>query len=344
MVSREQKVRVGIFFIIGILLVTLLFSITLGRTLFREQKIYHIKFQNTSVSGLDVGGNVKYHGINVGEIKDIEVSKEDIGDVIVTISVDEETPIKRDMKANLAMMGITGLKQIELTGGTNRSEDLPEGGYIETGSSAIADITGEAQVIADKLELLLNNLNNFANTENQQAFSDILTHTDYILETNREKITRTIDHSERTASHLDSTSENLQASSSRLRELIEEGKLEQMLENMVEMSEAAQRFIDDTGKGLRPERLDQITANIAEFTALMKGEDTTGLIKETSEILLELKQILKQTDETSQLIDMTVLRSSRDIVEAIKTLSETLENLNEFSRIISEEPSRLIEF
>ena len=76
MVSREQKVRVGIFFIIGILLVTLLFSITLGRTLFREQKIYHIKFQNTSVSGLDVGGNVKYHGINVGEIKDIEVSKE----------------------------------------------------------------------------------------------------------------------------------------------------------------------------------------------------------------------------------------------------------------------------
>jgi phospholipid/cholesterol/gamma-HCH transport system substrate-binding protein len=280
----------------------------------------------------------------VGEIKDIEVSKDDIGDVIVTISVDEETPIKRDMKANLAMMGITGLKQIELTGGTNRSEDLPEDGFIETGSSAIADITGEAQVIADKLELLLNNLNNFANTENQQAFADILANTDYILETNRQKITRTIDHGEKTAANLDTASDNLQASSSRLRELIEDGKLEELLDNMIDMSETAVAFVEDTGEGLRPERLDQITANIAEFTALMKGEDTTGLIKETSEILVELKQILKQTDETSQVIDMTVLRSSRDIVEAIETLSETLENLNEFSRIISEDPSRLIEF
>ncbi len=77
---------------------------------------------------------------------------------------------------------------------------------------------------------------------------------------------------------------------------------------------------------------------------MLKSENTGGLIQKTSEVLVELKSILRQTDETTQLIDMTVLKSSRDIVEAIETLNDTLENLNEFSRIISEEPSRLIEF
>ncbi len=344
MVSKEQKVRVGLFFLIGIILVSALFLISIGRALFSEKKTYHIKFQNTSVSGLDVGGNVRYQGINVGEIQSIEVSEEDIGDIIVTVRVDEETPIKEDMKANLAMMGITGLKQIELTGGTNQAEDLPEGGYIKTGSSAIADITGEAQIIADKLELLLNNLNNFADMDNQQAVSDILANTSYILEKNRDTISVTIDHSARVSANLEKATEELAVSAAYLREFIEAGKVDMIFENMVRVSESTEQLVQDFSRNIRPERLDTITANIAEFTGMLKSENTGGLIQKTSEVLVELKSILRQTDETTQLIDMTVLKSSRDIVEAIETLNDTLENLNEFSRIISEEPSRLIEF
>jgi phospholipid/cholesterol/gamma-HCH transport system substrate-binding protein len=344
MVSKEQKVRVGLFFLIGILLVSALFFISLGRALFTPKKTYHIKFENTSVSGLDVGGNVRYQGINVGEIQRIEVSREDIGNIIVTIRVDEETPIKEDMKANLAMMGITGLKQIELTGGTNQAKDLPEGAYIKTGTSAIANITGEAQIIADKLELLLNNLNNFADLDNQQAVSDILANTSYILEKNRDAISVTIDHSARVSANLEKATEELAVSAAYLREFIEAGKVDMIFENMVRVSESTEQLVQDFSKNIRPERLDTITANIAEFTAMLKSEDTGGLIQKTSEVLVELKSILRQTDKTTQLIDMTVLKSSRDIVEAIETLNDTLENLNEFSRIISEEPSRLIEF
>lgn len=344
MITREQKVRVGIFFLIGILLITALFFLSVGRMIFREKKIYHIKFEDMSISGLDVGGNVKYHGITVGEIEDIVVSKEDIGDIIVTIGVDKDTPIKKDMKANLAMMGITGLKQIELTGGSNKAEDLPEDGFIETGSSALADITGEAQIIADKVELLLNNLNNFARIENQQAFSDILANTNYLLENNKEEISRTIGLSEKLAQNLTETSENLRISSGRIRRLAEEDQLELMMENMVTVTEETKALIEDFGDTVKPGRLDQITENIAEFTALIKGENTSDLFDQTAEILLELKSILQQTEKTSQLIDMTALKSSRDIVDAIETLNETLENLNEFSRIISEDPSRLIEF
>ncbi|MFO7849438.1 MAG: MlaD family protein, partial [Spirochaetia bacterium] len=88
MATKEQKIRVGLFFFIGLVLIAALFLFALGKNLFEEKKIYHIKFQDISVSGLEVGSNVKYHGITVGEIKNIEVSGDDIGDVVVTIAVD----------------------------------------------------------------------------------------------------------------------------------------------------------------------------------------------------------------------------------------------------------------
>ncbi|MDZ7793949.1 MAG: MlaD family protein [Spirochaetia bacterium] len=344
MITREQKVRVGVFFFIGAFLIAALFFISFGRTLFQEKKIYFIRFEDTSVNGLEVGGNVKYNGINIGEVKSIEVSSEDIGHVIVTISVDKDTPIKEDMKANLVMMGITGLKQIELTGGTNRAEDLEPGGFIETGSSAIADITGEAQIIADKVELLLNNLNSFASSANQQAVSDILANTDYFIEQNRDKLSNVIAHTEVISSDLRSAGADIRRSAEVLREKIEGEQIDTILNNAVEVTESAQQMVDDMREVMRPERIDQITGNIAEFTEMMKGEATQQMLAETGNILTEIKGILKQTDRTSQLIDMTVLKSSRDIVDAIKTLNEALKNLNEFSRIISEDPSRLIDF
>jgi phospholipid/cholesterol/gamma-HCH transport system substrate-binding protein len=344
MVTSEQKVRIGIFFFAGIILITALFFISFGRTLFRDEKIYHIKFENTSVSGLEVGGNVKYHGINVGEIEKIEVSEEDISDVIVTISVSEGTPIKKDMDANLVMMGITGLKQIELSGGTNRSEDLPEGGFIETGTSAIADITGEAQIIADKVELLVNNLNNFASTANQQAFSDILANTDYLLEHNTGTINAAISDTAATVSNLKTASADIRSSAAYVKDLTEGKTLDRAVQQMIEAAESAELLVEDFRGSMQPERLDKITKNIEDFTAMMKESNTDQLIRETGEILAELRTILQQTDKTSQLIDMTVLKSSRDLVDAIESLNETMENLNEFSRIISEDPSRLIEF
>lgn len=332
------------FFFIGIFLITALFFISFGRTLFQEKKIYFVRFEDTSVNGLEIGGNVKYNGINIGEIKSIEVSSDDIGHVIVTISVDEDTPIKEDMKANLVMMGITGLKQIELTGGTNRSEDLEPGGFIETGSSSIADITGEAQIIADKVELLLNNLNNFADSANQQAVSDILANTDYFIEQNSGKLSNVITDSEVIASNLRRAGEDIRRSAAVMREKIEGEQVDTILNNAVEVSESAQQMVDDMRKVIRPERIDQITGNLAEFTEMMKGDATQQMLAETGNILAEIKSILEQTEETSQLIDMTVLKSSRDIVDAINTLNEALKNLNEFSRIISEDPSRIIDF
>ncbi|MFO7850258.1 MAG: hypothetical protein R6V67_09885, partial [Spirochaetia bacterium] len=235
-------------------------------------------------------------------------------------------------------------KQIELSGGTNQAEELPEGSTIEAGSSALADITGDAQIIADKAELLLNNLNNFTSTANQEAFSDILANINYLLDNNAEKITQTVDNTEEITSNLNLASEDIRESSQDIREKIEGEEIDLIIDNILSFSESADLLTAELRSSVNPEKLDEISDNIVEFTDMMKGNETRDLLEGTSDILLELRKILEQTDETSQVIDMTVLRSSRDLVDAIRTLGETMKNLNEFSRIISEDPSRIIDF
>ncbi len=344
MITREQKIRVGFFFLAGILLMAVLLAASLGKALFQKEKIYYIQFKDTSVNGLEVGSTVKYRGINIGTVDDISVSKEDISNIIVTISVAEETPIKEDMKANLVMMGITGMKQIELYGGTNVSKPLPPGSKIPPGSSALADITGDAKILADKAELLLNNLNGFTRKENQEAFRGILTKIDFILEENSQEITTILKSTAVITEDLSRTTDDLEIAMEELRKLTETGKLETLTDELIGLTENLNTQTAQWGKSLPPERLTAISRNIEEFTAALKASRTTELLAETESAIREMKTILEQAGKTSETVDMAVLRSSRDIVRAIETLNETLTNLNEFSRVISDDPSRLINF
>jgi phospholipid/cholesterol/gamma-HCH transport system substrate-binding protein len=71
-------------------------------------------------------------------------------------------------------MGITGLKYIEITGGTNSSAALKAGSEIPTKKSMMSSITGKAEVIMAKVELLLNNLNEISNPDSLKSIRQIL--------------------------------------------------------------------------------------------------------------------------------------------------------------------------
>jgi len=66
--------------------------------------------------------------------------------------------MKTDMYCQTGAMGITGLKYIEILGGTNESPLLKPESTIPTKQSMMASITGKAEVIVGKIEILLNHL------------------------------------------------------------------------------------------------------------------------------------------------------------------------------------------
>jgi len=305
MVSKAQKFRLGIFIAFSSVLLIVFLVVVAGNKLLEKRDVYYIHYEDTSVIGLQVGGQVKYHGISVGRVDDIKIDKEDIKMVVVTISVKEGTPLKEDVLATLAPVGITGLKQIELSGGTNEAKLLEPKSNILPGESVLDSITGKAEIIAEKLEIVLNNIAELTNQENQEKFANIISNVDILIEANRDPITHVI-------TNLDSTTYYL-----------------------AEFTESANESMKRFNALIQSEEIDNILVNAEKVTSDIAKADLAQLIN-------DLNKAINQANEAFLHIDLTILKSRQDILQTLETLKETVDYLNEFSRQVSENPSILL--
>src|SRR6056297_2092454 len=172
--NRSQKIRLGVFLFVSLALLLAVIGYFTAREFFEKEDVYYVSYEGVSVSGLEVGSPVKYMGIKVGTIKDINIDPENVNKVIVELALKPDTPIKEDATAEITSMGITGLKAIEISGGTNEAESLEPGSYIQAGSSMTQEITGKAEIIAQKAEKVLNNLQLFTQPDNLNKITDMV--------------------------------------------------------------------------------------------------------------------------------------------------------------------------
>ncbi|TSA28534.1 MCE family protein [bacterium] len=289
MVSKFQKIRLGIFTLVGSVLLLALVGIIVGTKFFDKKDFYFIAYKNQSVSGLNVGSAVQYHGIRIGRIEDLSIDKKDVTTVIVEVSVKAGTPIKKDVKAVMAAVGITGLKQIELVGGDPREENLKPGSYIQPGESTLDVITDKAQDIAQKVDEILRNIANTFDKRTQQNIQDAIANTNnslkninLILDDNRESLNESIENIARISSEL---------------------------ANLLTTINYVTQQLD----------LDQFNMTVSNID----------------------KSVGNLTEALNN-INYTVLESQDDVIETIRLLKETMQNINEFSRMISENPSLLL--
>jgi phospholipid/cholesterol/gamma-HCH transport system substrate-binding protein len=320
MISKAQKIRAAIFFLLTtVLLVVFLFFIV-GNTLFKKRDNYFITYSNVSVNGLQLGSAVKYYGINIGRVEDITFKRKNLNDVIVDISIKAGTPIKEDVKASLVGVGITGLKQIEITGGSDEAALLEPGSEIESGTSAISDITGKAEVIAEKSELLINRLNDLFDDTNREKVAGILKNTESLLASlNKVAIEKESEISD-IITNMDTISVNLK--------------------NFVYNAELATARIN---KILMSDRIDTIIYNTEAFTDSLKQTRIKKLVnQELVNSINNLNLVLKQVSDTFTHIDLTVLKGREDLLQTLEELEEAAEYLREFSRQINENPSSLL--
>jgi ABC-type transporter Mla subunit MlaD len=289
MVSKSQKIRLGVFIIVALFFLFVLIGIIVGSKLFDKKDIYFIAYKDQSVSGMNVGSAVQYHGIRIGRIEDLNIDPDDVTTVIVEISVKAGTPIKTDVKAVMAAVGITGLKQIELVGGDPREKNLKPGSYIQPGESTLDMITDKAQDIATKVDEILRNIANIFDDRTQQNIQEAVANTnnslknlDLILDENREGLNESITNIARISSEL--------------------ANLLSTINNVTEQLD-----------------LDQFNMTVSNINTSV-GDLT----------------------EAFNNINYTVLESQDDVIETIRLLKETMQNINEFSRMISENPSLLL--
>ena len=136
-----------------------------------------------AVSGLSLGGDVRYNGIPVGAVTAIEIARDDPSKVQVTLEVARETPVRADTVAKLELQGITGVAFIQLGGGSaaagppkpGPNGELP---LLRSERSAIQAFFAGAPELINRAIILVEAVTKLANEDNREAFGNILTNMD----------------------------------------------------------------------------------------------------------------------------------------------------------------------
>jgi len=150
----------------------------------RKPKSYYKAVFHESVSGLNIASPVKYMGLNIGSVKKITINPDEPDSVIVTFTVDKNIPLRSDSYAFIALEGITGLKYIEIEGGSKNSPILKTSktnpATIKTIPSFNAKLFETVSKTTDKLNKLLDNINGVLSREKISRFQNILMHLENI--------------------------------------------------------------------------------------------------------------------------------------------------------------------
>jgi phospholipid/cholesterol/gamma-HCH transport system substrate-binding protein len=131
---------------------------------------YHVVFQGP-VGGLRTGASVLFNGMRVGEVSNLQLAKHDPRQVVATINVDANVPVRRDTYVGLDYAGLTGIAAIGLRGGDLTAGPLPEGDeglpVLVADLSATQDLSAAVRDVLRKVDQLV--------TENQQTLHTALT-------------------------------------------------------------------------------------------------------------------------------------------------------------------------
>ncbi len=193
MLNRSQKLRVGVFFLILVGAFSAFLLAVAGSVLWKSEDTYFVRYTDTSVAGLQIGGGVVYQGIVLGTVDDIEIDPANVEDIIVTMQLEEGTPIKTDVRARIVPVGITGLSRIELSGGTQDAERLPPGSFVTAGQSTMTDLTESLQSILTNINVVLEDISGVLTPATVRRVDTIIANVEEIVLDNRESVASSLD-------------------------------------------------------------------------------------------------------------------------------------------------------
>ena len=166
MTDRRKQLRVGIFALATASLVALVLIVFGGMRFWKHYDHYTVELDD-SVMGLQEGAQVFMNGIKVGTVDDIQLAPDDLRRVRIEVEVERGTPVHADTHAFLSMAGITGLKVIDLKGGSLTAPLVAPGGAIAAGEGTLDKLEKKAEMLADETDHLMKRANEIVDGANR---------------------------------------------------------------------------------------------------------------------------------------------------------------------------------
>ncbi len=156
--SQSYKIKLGLFILGGfLLLAALLFIIGKKNNLFTPVFTVTSTFYN--VSGLQVGNNIRFSGITVGMVDDIQIINDSTVKVVMVIQRAVKKFIKADSKAIIGSEGVIGDRLVIISQGSTESPVVKEGQLLESEEPVETDeIMASLQITAANAEVITEQL------------------------------------------------------------------------------------------------------------------------------------------------------------------------------------------
>ena len=168
MATRAQKIRLGLFMMMSVVILIGGAVTLIGINVWNVKSKYFVRY-TASISGLDVGSSVKMRGVRVGQVESISVNMDYVQ---VNFTTMPATKIRSDVTANAVASGITGLKFIELSGGTRGAELIkPNSSKSQVKAGEATSLTGKAADVAEMIQAAVNNINRMIEANRRIAAS-----------------------------------------------------------------------------------------------------------------------------------------------------------------------------
>ena len=188
METKAHHVLIGAF-TLAVAVLAMLFALWAAKTVSdRQWDEYEVVFTE-AVTGLTRGGVVQYNGIAIGDVTELRLDADDPSKVIARIRVGAGTPVKTDTTAKLAFVGLTGLVQIQLSGGSPRSpmlKDADDGDglpRIAAQESAFAKLLNSSEDITTTASDVLIRINRMLNDETVENVSKTMANLEQVTGT-----------------------------------------------------------------------------------------------------------------------------------------------------------------
>lgn len=111
MENRSHALMAG-FFTIALLTLTTVLAIWLGRD--KIKRIPYDVVTSSAVSGLNLQAAVRYKGIKVGNVTDIDFDDNNPGQIILRLEIIPDAPVTSSTYATLGYQGVTGIAFVQL--------------------------------------------------------------------------------------------------------------------------------------------------------------------------------------------------------------------------------------
>ncbi|MBI5093352.1 MAG: MCE family protein [Candidatus Hydrogenedentes bacterium] len=313
MATRAQKMQVGLFLVVSVVVIALGFVIMSGvRT--KPQIAYAIEFSE-SILGLSNGSYVVFRGVPVGRVKDITVTRDFLAHVDVALDQTKLPTLREGAYAQLVPYSLAaGTMCITLEGGDPAGPELPAGSLIEVKPSLVKEFSSQIAEFLDSSGEILAKIRDGLKGMHDGDIKRIMDHADELVLETRDLLANTNDA-------VNSIKVDAVEGVAGFRALTDD------LRQLTKDADALVVTVQDKVKPLN------LSATESDARALLKNVN-------------ELSEKLKKTVDILDAVSKTVVNDTDNVQYSLRNIleqaGETMQSMHDLMESLKQDPSSVV--